>query len=147
MKRYGWHILLGIITAVFLWFSVTFIYKFIIFSRLDAETVVTTINWSVKEISGDQYLLEGHYAYHVNGSQYSGNSLIENPFYRNPWAAKHAIKEQASEPLTVYYSSQNPSYSALQKSFPLKEGLSSLVLCGLLAYFIGLSYYINGYKF
>jgi hypothetical protein len=126
-----------------IWYGGIAAFKVVHYIRLDAESPATHIHWTVRDLDTDQYVLEGEYTFQSNGKEYAGKSIIERPYYRNIWAAVQAIKEQTNTQWFISYSSINPNFSSLQKSFPLRECLSFLFLCGLLAYFVFLNYYVN----
>lgn len=143
MQKYVWQAVFCLMMLVALWFSLTALYRVYVYARLNSSAPATVVAWSVEELSSDHYALHAKYTFSVQGHLYEGETTLdEEKGYRNSWAAEKAIPEHAAMTWTAWYSPSNPKYSSLQKTFPLKECLSSLVLWGILIYFIGLKYYV-----
>lgn len=136
-----WNILLAAMALVTLWFTGSALYHSYKYFSLNASTQVTAFQWAAKEMSSDRFHLEVEYEFQLEGKKYYGNTVLDDPVFRNGWAAEQEIPKLASKPWTVWYSSSKPQYSTLQKYFPLKECVSSLLLWGVLLYFIWLRYY------
>lgn len=141
-ERY-WYFFLCFLSLVTIGFAGKTLYQLYLYARLDASSTTISIEWTVKEISDERYLLDGKYTFKdTQGTIQSGESTLLDPFYLNAWAAQKAIDETKSQPRKIWYSSSNPKNSSLQKNFPLKECLSLLLLCGVVAYFFGLKHYV-----
>jgi hypothetical protein len=141
-NRY-WQILIGLLTIITAWFAFSSLYLIYHYVRLSEHTMPTDIQWSVQEISDERFLLNGRYDFKVNDKNYSGETLITSPYYLNNWAAEQGINDFKNLKWKVWFASNNPEYSSLQKNFPFKEGLSTLLLAAVLAYFVGLKYYVE----
>lgn len=139
-----WKILLSLLTIVNIWFAGIALHQLYIYIRLNANTSTSDIQWSVKEISDERYLINGKYTFLVQNDTQTGETTLTSPYFLNQWAAEQGIIENAKHsPWKVWYSSYNPEYSSLQKNFPIKECLSSLLLFGVLLYFFGLKHYVE----
>lgn len=137
-----WKIFNILFAVAALLFTGKSLHKLYLYNLFNTQTYASSTNWSIKEISKDeQYALQANYSFVIGGTTYSGEDIIYVPPYRNAWAAEQGIKENTSKRLAVWYYSQDPKYSSLQKYFPIKECLSTLVIWGLLFYFIGLRTY------
>jgi hypothetical protein len=139
-----WKVLIVCMSLVTVWFTISSLYKVYSYLLLNEHTQVKIIAWSIQEINeiaDDRYLLKGDYSFDADGKNYIGETVLQGIFFRNSGAAERAITEYNSRTWEVWYNSRNPAYSSLQKNFPIKECLSSLLLWGLLAYFIGLGRY------
>lgn len=142
-----WQAFLIIITLVVLWFSMMTLHKVYKYIKLSAHTPAQEVFWSIKEVSDERFLIEGHYTFLVNKKKIQGVSLLSDSLFRHSWAAEQAIPEYIKKEWMVWYSPRDLEYSSLQKNFPLKECISMVLLWGVLAYFIGLGYYIAGLNF
>ncbi len=140
-----WLILLLAIGSVVLWFSGDALYKIYRYRSLNGVAKPLEISWSVHAFGDEDYAIEAKYRFQVKGKDYSGEEEIK-PRLRNPWAAKDQAKFYQAQEWQVFYSEYQPQYSTLQKSFPLKESISALILWILFAYFIWLGYYMMHYK-
>lgn len=142
-RTWAWIAFLAPIAIVALWFSWSACVELYHYIVLSAHTPAQGIEWSVVELSDERYVLRGSYVYQVEGTSYSGATTLKHPPYRNAWAASKAIPEYASQPWQIWYSPTNPTHSSLQKSFPFKECISSVIIWGILLYFIGLKLYCS----
>ncbi|CDR34262.1 hypothetical protein [Criblamydia sequanensis] len=107
--------------------------------QLDGQTKIEAPNFFVKEISDEKYAVEGRYGYKIKDKTYQGISRVGGRFYRNEFAASSAIKK-IQTPLPVYFSKNSPEISSLEKNFPYKEVVYSLILLGGFLYFVALGY-------
>lgn len=141
MERYVWNGLLIAMLLVAIWFSVKSLYHFYEYLSLSDQTYAKSTQWSVREISDERYLLEADYQYDVSGATHKGHTLLDDPSFRNRWAAEQMIPQYSAKQWDVWYASKNPEYSTLQKGFSLKESISAMLLWGVLVYFVWLRYY------
>lgn len=110
--------------------------------NLDRETTVKDISWSVASLNDDRFFPVGHYEFEVKGKSYQGQTKW-NEGYLNEWAAKEAAASLMQNPPSVWYQASKPEISSLQKLFPLKEAIYTLVLWLLGLYYLGLGFYVK----
>lgn len=141
-KNPFWITFLVAITLTVFWFTGSSLYKYYQYANLDSSVIAKHTLWSIHHQSSDVYLLKADYSFVVDNQEYSGNSLLHDPSFRNPWAAESTMKQYTQKPWTVWYSSKNINNSSLEHKLPWKEIISAGILWVLLAYFIGLGYYV-----
>jgi len=144
--NFYWKVLLAIVTVGTLWLTYSALSLWIGYIRLDASTKPKSIEWNVHAVSDEVYHIDAHYVFDWKGKEFSGETEFHHDPFRNAWAAEEGIKAYKKHPAYIWFSSSDPTYSSLQKNFPLKECLSAIVLWGLLLYFLGLKYYVNKMK-
>lgn len=137
-----WKFFLLALALVVLWFSGSTTYKMFNYLRLNSQAPAEQMEWSVVEASEDRFLLQASYIFHVDEKVYHGNSVLVPPFFRNEWAAKQDLPTFAARQWQVWYFSWDPGFSSLQKNFPIKECISTLLLWGILIYFVRIGYYV-----
>ncbi len=140
-----WKGFLIFVALAALWFSVESLYKLYKYVRLDASTVSESIQWDIEEIGYDRFAPHGNYTFVVDGKPFTGESLLQETTYRNGWVVQEWIAKHSLEPVKIWYSTSDPTHSALQKTFPTKECLSTALLWGLFLYFVGIGYYVGKY--
>jgi hypothetical protein len=146
-KNVFWRAFLLVVTLTTLIYSGIATYRYHAYLSLSAKQPLTgPISWDVEEKSSEDFILISNYTYQVNGLSYSGETKWSDTPYRNGWAAQQAIEVSAKESFTVWYDPSDPSYSSLQKHFPLKECVYAVFLWGLLLYFVWLGYYAGSYR-
>lgn len=107
--------------------------------RLNTQIYAESVEWSVIAKNEEAYTPFAQYSYLVKGKHYTGKTEWQKT-YLNQWTAEEAIQRLKQKPLTVWFDSDAPSISSLQKSFPLKESLYTLILWILGIYFLILGY-------
>lgn len=141
-KNYAWLCFLSLLTGAVGWIILKTFYLIYLFISLDASAPIANIRWEVKQLNEEKFVLKADYNFKVNDQTFSGETEFRNDIYWNPWAAQDALKVYEQKDWEVWYASHNPSYSSLQKNFPLKESVSSGILLVILLYFFGLGYYV-----
>ncbi len=137
-----WLLFLGIMAIGILFYSGRTAYHVWQYARLDKQIEAEKINWSVIPINEEKFIPQAAYKFSVNAKEYEGQSRW-NQSYLNAWTAQDAIKKLIQSPPLVWYDASNPEASSLQKIFPLKENLYTLMLWLLGLYFAGLGYYVQ----
>lgn len=110
--------------------------------KLDKQTEILNIQWSVAAVSDDVFIPQASYHYAVKGKNYSGQSLLKES-YLNEWTAKEAIDRFSKEPLRIWYDASSPEYSSLEKEFPYKQSFSMVSLWIICLYFVCLNAYVK----
>ncbi|MFN4174004.1 MAG: hypothetical protein ACK4HV_02740 [Parachlamydiaceae bacterium] len=98
------------------------------YARLNGTTLAKEAHFSVSS-ENEKYRFIAHYK--VGLKEFS--STYDPPFL-NEWAAEEAGKKWLHNP-KVYVDADDVSYSALQKTFPIKQLAYTLILVGLTGYF------------
>jgi hypothetical protein len=139
-----WWLFILVIGLIAAWYVYKASDRLYLYYTLSKNTSAYNLQWSIKEINSDEFLPSASYVFKLeNGEEIRGKSdLVATP-YRNPWSAEEGIKELNKQSWNVWYNPSKPQLSALQKVFPLKDSIYALMMLGLLAYFIGLGYYVS----
>lgn len=104
------------------------------------------MSWHVVEHGADSYTLEADYKFVVEGKSLSGSTDLTSDSYLNRATAESAIPNTSQRPWKVWYDSDNPDYSSLEKDFPIKYYIYTIMLWGILLYFLWLGFYITKFK-
>jgi hypothetical protein len=112
------------------------------YMRLDQQTQAQDIRWSILSSNEEAFVPFANYSFIVQDKSYQGQTRWQET-YLNQWTAQEAIMRLEHAPPLVWYDSSSPEISSLQKKFPLKESIYTLMLLILGVYFIGLGYYVN----
>ena len=107
------------------------------YARLTGKTIAKEASIEV-ENRDERYYLITHYK--IGGNEFS--STYE-PSFLNEWAAEEEGKKWMKHP-RVYVDADDLSYSALQKTFPIKQLAYTLILFSLGGYFFILDRRFNG---
>lgn len=145
-KQTVWLALIATLTLIVLWYSGVFIYRYYNYLKLSSRAPAKEITWTVEPRTDEQYLLKANYAFAVNGQTYTGTSTIEDRGYWNAYAAEKGVEEFSKKKWIIWYNSRDPSYSSLQKYFPLKECVSAAIMWAIVFYFLWLGYYSSRFR-
>lgn len=103
---------------------------------LTEKAPLQSSEWKVKTVNEEDYRVEVHYSYQVDGKKYEKQELFQGEKYRNPYKAEGAIADFKKEYQTVAYNPKNPEDSSLETYFPTKRAVYLLVLFFLFNYFL-----------
>jgi hypothetical protein len=137
-----WMLFLSLVLIGILGYTGCTLVKVWRYVRLDRQTAVHEIQWSVLALSDEAFVPLASYSFLVQGKNYQGETRW-NETYLNQWTAQEAITRLQQSPPQVWYDSSDPEISSLQKHFPIKQSLYAALLWLLGLYFIGLGYYVN----
>jgi hypothetical protein len=130
-----WVVLLMISGLIALWFSGKALTEMWVYSRLDSATAAKTIRWDVREMGSSRFQIEATFYYEVKGLELENTTLFASHQYLNRYAAEQEIKGSADKAWNVWYQKNNPSFSSLEKEFPVKKSLHALLTIGVFVYF------------
>ena len=142
-KNRVWIIFLSIFFLVFLWHGAGASYQLYKYSSLTEKTTPIEIEWTLNKKASDLFYVHAQYIFNVGSSKIVGNTDFLNISYKSPEACMAVIQENSKKKWLVWYSSNNIQISTLQKSFPWKESIYSIILLFLMLYFIWLGIYVG----
>ncbi len=111
------------------------------YSTLDTQVPLQTVKWSIHERDEEAYLYHVSYTYRLGDDAYENRYLFKKPVFINLLGAEHDLASFSAEVKSAWVSGQNPSYSSLQKTFPVKESISTAILWLIFIYFALLGKY------
>jgi hypothetical protein len=121
-------------------------YKYYKYSVLTAQAPLKKVDWSIQEVSDEEFFVKADYLFEVNGVEFPNETVFKTK-HLNHWAAEQALEEMKTyKNNKVWYQPGNEHHSTLQKNFPLKECVSAAALLALLLYFVWLGIYVVNYR-
>lgn len=138
-----WLIFLGLIFIVTLFYTATTTQSAYDYLQLNMQTPSLKTEWKVKKLKSDLFILVASYHYQVQDKSYQGKTIFNQNRHRNSWAAEQKLAEFSNKQFSVWYNSKKPTRSTLQKVFPTKKVISTVILWALLLYFLGVGYYVS----
>lgn len=122
------------LVAIALYFSVCLGRSCLGYFPLRAQAQAQVVRWEVLE-EDDQFSLKADYTFRAQEKNWQGSAVLGGPPYLNEIAALSALKVKAKQPWSAWYNPKNPSFSALEKSFPAGLLVRTLIVYGVLIYF------------
>jgi len=121
--------------AAALWFTGNALLDLWRYFRLGAVAVAEVTDWRVQEISSSEFGLEATYNYQVDGKLYSAKVLVKQPVYLNPYSAEKDLQKRKQQSWKTWYDPKSPSFSSLQKLFPLNYCMQAALSLVVFFYF------------
>jgi hypothetical protein len=116
--------------------------KLMTYYTYSEEVGVSLDNVWVENPKASSYYLQATYNFTANDQEYTGGDKLGLRIFRNKWSAEKAMNSLPQGKWLAWHKKGNPSDSLLNRIFPLKRCVSSLVLIALLGYFVWLGYYV-----
>lgn len=141
--NFWWRLFLGVVVLLTIGYTAQAFYKYYVFSALSNVVQADQLEWKIDQRGESDFLIEATYHYHVQGVVYEGKSTWEEKKLLNLYAAQKAIEDAKGETWDVWYNPKDPSWSVLQRYFPIKEILSTFLLWGIVLYFIWIGFRVG----
>jgi hypothetical protein len=103
---------------------------------LDTKAPVEISRWQIDEKKKGYYIIGAAYSYKLNDQQIEGKTRFKNKKFLNYYAALDTLTKLAKQDWYVWYSSKNIHFSDLDKSFPLKYLIYTLLSGSIFVYFL-----------
>ena len=105
------------------------------FLNLNKEKIATITKWTISSEKEKKFYLTAHYTFDFADKTYDGKTRFSY-FYLNLPSAQDALKEIAANEQTIYFDSQHPQRSTLEKNLPIKKSFYTLITLSVFFYFI-----------
>jgi len=143
-KNSLWLLFLCCMALLTLWFVGLTGHKAYRYWVMSEQAEPTSVEWEVKNISGSKYGIKAEYTFSVRNKQFTGETVLKDMLYLNPWAAEAARDSMAERGWTVWYHPNKPAkMSTLDREFPFKMCIYAGVVFLLFLYFVGLGIYVR----
>jgi hypothetical protein len=118
-----------------LWVGGIFFYRLHSYFALSASKPISIDQWEIEEEKSSRMILFASYRFVFQGKTYQNRYRF--PFiYPNKFLAMDDQKKGDAQGWHVYFNPRNPHISALQKTFPLKQGIYLFLSLSIFFYFI-----------
>lgn len=132
-----WICLLIITALVTVGFSIKTSLQLQEYFSLDRKTEALSTQWKILEKDEASFALQVSYSFLApEKGPFQGTLQLPKPYFLNLPSAERAMKEFSQKRWDVHYSQDNPSVSSLQKNFPFKDCIQSLLTLGVFVYFL-----------
>jgi hypothetical protein len=97
----------------------------------------------VKELNKNKFATMATFSFNHGEKSILAEGRL-GPIYPNQYAAAMGLRDlENKREVIAWYAFKHPAKAVLEKKFPLKSTLSSLILMGIAAYFIILGLYVG----
>ena len=132
-----WIVLLALTSLVTVGFLAKTTLRLKDYFSLNATSKALSMDWKVVEKSAAAFALEVVYQFDsLKKEGVQGSIELEKPYFLNLPSAQHAIEELSQKSWDIFYNNKNPSVNALQRNFPFKDCIQSLLTLGVFIYFL-----------
>jgi len=142
-KNPYWLLLLALVSLGVVGYTAKTGYQMFRYAIHQVEINPQEIVWKAILRDGD-FFVTARYQYDYKGKKIESSYEFPEK-YLNRWVAEDRIALYQKEGWKGWVNPFQPLDSALQKNFPLKECISTLILWGILGYFLWIGYYVTSY--
>jgi hypothetical protein len=119
-----------------LYFSVTAMFSFYAWQRLQARAWPISSAWRVVQLSESAFAIEADFSFEHKNAVYTAVTKFAKPYCFNRPAAEKEMKTLQESYNIVHFDPNSPSHASLQRLFPLKKCLHGLLTIGIALYFL-----------
>jgi len=123
----------GLLTAGFLIATSIDLWGYL---RLEKKSMAKIEKWEIVEKGSSQFAIKAYFSFETEGRVYQGKTTFSKPYHLNRISAEKQIKIYTEQPWSVWHQLSHPEHSSIERIFPFKKCLYSLVLLGIFFYFI-----------
>ncbi len=128
------YFLLIVFGGAWLTYSGIAAFKYYEYWRISSSVEPSSLNWVVIKKNEESFYPATLYGYKNNNLDYTGKTLWSSR-YLNEWTASEAIERLKKVRLNVWFDATEPEISTLERIFPLKSIVYSIILFFLFVYF------------
>ncbi len=132
-----WSCLVMASLFVFLWIFAEFTVKYFIYMKQGSPSPAEVFEWGVVEMDEDKFVVCADFRFQTNGTEeYVSSHLFEKTPFLTESLAQQFIEEKQLEDWKCYWygNPNNPSVS-MERVFPYKAMVYSLIALGVFIYF------------
>ena len=131
------------VASVSCWFGGQFFHRLYHYLQLSVEVPARLEQWTIREQPDETFAVELTYAFEWRGEPFQKMSLLSNARYPNVYRAQEALKAWQKTPFNVWLNPKNIQNPSLTKTFPVLEGVKTLLCLGILIYFVYLKCWVS----
>ena len=132
-----WLALLAITSLISVGFLVKTTSQLNEYFSLNGVSKAISTDWEILEKSPSSFALLVSYQFiPTEKGMIQGKVELAKPHFLNHPSAERAVKDFSKKSWDVFYNSQDPSISSLQKIFPFKDCIQTLLTFGVFVYFL-----------
>ncbi len=135
--RKVWIVLLSVTSLILVGFSVKMTSRFNEYFSLNNVSKAVSMDWEILEKSSSSFALLVSYQFNpLEKGLIRGVTELPKPHFLNLPSAERAVKELSGKSWDVFYNEKDPSISSLQKIFPFKDCIQTVLTLGVFVYFL-----------
>lgn len=112
-----------------------------VYFYLNQQIPAQILNWDIVPKSESCFLVRANYFFEMKEKKYYNSTIFSPPYYLNWMSAEEKIQFYANKAWKCWISSKNPNFSSLEKKFPLKKIIYTVIVYGIFGYFVFLLTY------
>ncbi len=125
--------LAGLITAGFLISASLDLWGYF---RLEKKSIAKVEKWKVVEKGSSKFAIKAYFSFENQGRVYQGQTTFSKPYHLNRLSAEKQIKIYTAQQWPVWYQTKHPEHCSIDRVFPFKKCLYSLMVLGVFLYFV-----------
>ena len=132
-----WMVFLALTSLIAMVFLVKTSLKLQEYFSLNQITKAFVTDWKISEKDETSFALQVFYEFSLSGKDKIQSQMeLAKPYFLNRPSAEKAVEEFSKQSWEVFYNDKNPNNNSLQKLFPFKDCIQTLLTLGIFVYFI-----------
>ena len=127
--------LAGLLMAGFLTSASLDLWRYV---RLEKKSIAKIEKWKVVEKGSSKFAIKAYFSFENQGRTYQGKTTFSKPYHLNHLSAEKQIKNYTAQQWPVWYQQSHPEQCSIDRIFPFKKCLYSLMVLGVFFYFVHL---------
>jgi hypothetical protein len=95
---------------------------------LTAEASPKVMDWSVRKLDSETWAIGLKYKFAAAGQSYENEEIFQGETFKNPYKAQDSLQVLKEKTWTVWYMPKHPSFSTVERYFPLKRTVYAAIL-------------------
>ncbi len=141
-----WALFLFVILVITISYGVETIYQIWNQARLAQKHPARVEAWEIEEDEKQHFAPLISYSFTKGEEKIQKRERLESETFKNPYLVKNRIEELKGKQWSVFCDPKDPHSCTIQKVFPMKRAIYTLILIGLSFYFIYLGRYVAKWK-
>ena len=125
-------LLAGLLVAGFLLTASLDLWRY---CRLEKKSIAKVEKWKIVK-KGSKFAIQAYFSFETQGHTYQGKTTFAKPYHLNYLSAEKQIKTYTTRQWPVWYQESHPEHSSIERIFPFKKCLYSLMVLGVFLYFV-----------
>ncbi|NGX28538.1 MAG: hypothetical protein K940chlam1_00719 [Candidatus Anoxychlamydiales bacterium] len=142
--KISWMVVLFLSGFIFCWFGFKTVNQINYYFVLDQASKAHIDKVKVKDLGKEKFEVLASYYYKVGEEFFFKTETFKNKFLN--YDAAQTFGSKISKDISIWYNFKNPKISTMEKIFPIKNLVYSILTLIVFIYFVIMKYYIFGFQ-
>ena len=143
--KISWLIVLFLSSLALLFLSFKTVYQINNYFTLNSSKRANLEKFEIKVDSKDKYEVLAFYNFEIGDKKFYSIRKFKQKFL-NELTAQDFIQKHSNKDFFIYYNKKNPNIASVERAFPYKNLVYSIITLTIFIYFIILKYYVFSFQ-